>query len=464
MSQFDTFIMEHRMRGWCDLFVVPFVCLSFSALAQSEPAATSLPTSLPVSVPASTSTSAPTSAPVSEPATPEEKPKPKKEKWYDKISIRGYAQLRFNEILTEEGNAQLVGDASVAEDQTFFLRRARLVVSGDVSEHVSIYVQPDLAVAQGDNLFFAQLRDFYADLHIDKERVYRFRVGQSKLPFGWENMQSSSNRLPLDRNDALNNGFKNERDLGVMFYWTPKPFQDALKRINEEGLKGSGNYGAGGIAVYAGQGGSLKEQNDGVHVMGRLSWIFEAKNGQLIEVGGQAQTGKYVVLSSAISPLGVGADARPAGTLENGGEEGLTDSRAALSFMYYAQPFGVQAEWVAGVGPALNAAQDEVVVAPLQGGYVMAMYRIQTEKGQEFWPFARYNYYEGGYKNERNAPTVHIEEIEVGFEWQFTKQIELVSMIQLTDRTNTRAISEDDTLSYEQFQGSLLRFQLQVTY
>jgi hypothetical protein len=35
-------------------------------------------------------------------------------------------------------------------------------------------------------------------------KEYRVRIGQSKVPYGFENLQSSQNRLSLDRNDALN--------------------------------------------------------------------------------------------------------------------------------------------------------------------------------------------------------------------------------------------------------------------
>ncbi len=86
------------------------------------------------------------------------------------------------------------------------------------------------------------MRDAYADLHLDKDKEFRFRVGLSKVPFGWENLQSSSNRVPLDRSDSLNSGVRNERDVGVFFYYTPKEVQDLFKEINDSGLKGSGNY------------------------------------------------------------------------------------------------------------------------------------------------------------------------------------------------------------------------------
>ncbi len=50
------------------------------------------------------------------------------------------------------------------------------------------------------------------------------------------------------------------------------------------------------------------------------------------------------------------------------------------------------------------------------------------------------------------------------FEWQINKALELVTAYTITDRTNTRAISTADTLSYQQFEGGILRFQLQFNY
>jgi hypothetical protein len=50
-------------------------------------------------------------------------------------------------------------------------------------------------------------------LSFDAKKEYRVRIGQSKVPYGFENLQSSQNRLTLDRNDALNSAVANERDL-----------------------------------------------------------------------------------------------------------------------------------------------------------------------------------------------------------------------------------------------------------
>jgi hypothetical protein len=54
---------------------------------------------------------------------------------------------------------------------------------------------------------FLQIRDAYFDLSFDAKKEYRVRIGQSKVPYGFENL-SSQNRLTLDRNDALNSASK----------------------------------------------------------------------------------------------------------------------------------------------------------------------------------------------------------------------------------------------------------------
>jgi hypothetical protein len=395
--------------------------------------------------------------------------KPKEKKWYDKYSIRGYAQFRINETLYRapgSAPAQHVGDRSVGDDQSFLLRRARLILAGDMSDHLYVYLQPDFASSVSgvnDNNHYTQIRDWYADCYVDVDKVYRFRVGQSKVPYGWENMQSSSNRLPLDRNDALNSAVRNERDLGVFFYWTPPYAQEFFKDVLDDGLKGSGNYGVFGLGAYVGQGGSFQEQNDNLHLVARLTIPHTFASGQRMEVGVQAYTGEYAVFSSPISPLGVGPAVRPLGTLETG-ERNILDERIAGTFVWYPQPWGLQCEWTVGRGPALNEAQTEVTDRPLYGGYVLAQYQYHSPAHGIFSPFVRYTHYTGGLKPERNAPFSRIDEWEIGCEWQLNKQMEFTAMYTLTDRTNTRALGTANVESYGQFEGHLARFQFQVNY
>ena len=381
-----------------------------------------------------------------------------KKHWFDRLSIRGYAQFRINEVpwSDEDGaSPQYVGDGSVGPNQNFLIRRARLILSGDVSDHMYVYIQPDFAASVpgvADANQFTQLRDCYCDVYLDDQKIHRLRIGQSKVPYGWENLQSSSNRIPLDRNDGLNSAVRNERDLGVLYYYTPEFAQDLFKYVLEKGLKGSGNYGLFGVGVYNGQGGSFREQNEGMHAVARLAVPMQFGNEQVLELGAQAYSGSYTSLTSVIQPQG----RAPA---VNGG---YMDERVAGTLVYYPQPFGFQAEWNVGRGPALNEAQTAIIDLPLTGGYCMLLYRHETACWGTLFPFLRYDYYRGGYKSERNSPYAKIDEWETGVEWQFNPQMELTLGYTMTDRTNTTALAKGE--SYRQFVGDIIRIQFQMNY
>ena len=411
-----------------------------------------------------------------DPSKPEA-PKPKK--WYDKLSIRGYAQFRINEeTRREDGSAplQYVGDRSLADNQNFLIRRARVIISGDVHERLYVYLQPDFASSPGSsadpNNQFVQIRDWYGDFYLDDEKELRIRVGQSKVPYGWENLQSSSNRIPLDRADALNSAVRNERDLGVYFFYTPTWAQDFFKEVLEKGYKGSGNYGLLSAGIYNGQGGSLIEVNDGLHAFTRLTLPLTFDNGQHMEVGIQGYTGLYAVSGSTIDSNGAAAGGvlTPAGTVSTSGvgtlaaRRGWNDQRLAGTFVWYPQPFGFQTEWTVGRGPALNATQTTIEERALSGGYAMALYKLDTDCWGTFFPFARYSYYKGGYKSERNAPFANIDEWEFGTEWQINTAAELTCSYLITDRTNTTANGTAGSTSYAQYDGQAIRLQFQINY
>ena len=101
------------------------------------------------------------------------------------------------------------------------------IISGDIHERVSLYFQSDFAQSTAqfgttfNNQDFAQIRDLYADLFLTKDKEWRIRGGISKVPFGFETLQSSQQRLALDRTDAINSAAPNERDIGF-FSITPR--------------------------------------------------------------------------------------------------------------------------------------------------------------------------------------------------------------------------------------------------
>jgi hypothetical protein len=388
--------------------------------------------------------------------------------WYEKFSIRGYAQFRYGRTLdqdTDRADPFLAGDRAInGNAENFTIRRARMILYGDVSDHLYLYWQQDFAVTLpgSSNTFFGQLRDLYADVYIDKTKVHRIRVGLSKVPFGWENLQSSQNRVPLDRTAPINSAVSfNERDLGAFYYWTPVEKQKLFKELVDGGLKGSGNYGVFALGLYNGQGLSLVEQNLNPHFVTRVTWPVQLASGQVVEASLQGYTGDFVVSGAPIRPLGVGDSLTPEGT---GDRKGFRDQRVAASFVWYPQPFGFQAEWQVGQGPALNEAQTAVGVRSLNGGYVMALYKHDTCRYGVVTPYARYQYFRGGYKSFANAPFGTLHECDLGMEWQIRKEMELTLEYSFVNGPNLNSIDKDGTRSYREFNGGILRAQFQVNY
>jgi hypothetical protein len=389
---------------------------------------------------------------VQQPAPAAVQEAPKKKAWYELISLRGYAQVRYNRLLETNPNLKCDQcDKSLGEGGGVFLRRGRLIFSGDVSDRLSIYIQPDFASSASSNaLHFFQLRDAYFDVSLDKNKVYRFRVGQSKVPYGFENMQSSSNRLALDRNDALNSAVANERDLGIFFYWTPEEIQERFKMLTDAGLKGTGNYGVFGLGIYNGQTANRPEANNTQHVVTRLSYPLLVGGKQIIEPGIQAYSGKFVMTPDQISS-GVSVAERYL-------KDGFTDQRMAASLVVYPQPFGFQAEYNVGRGPEFNPVTNAIEVKNLRGGYAQAMYRKEIGS-QVIIPFVKVQHYEGGKKHERDAPGYTVYETEIGVEWLVHKSVELTADYSIGDRTIRNAQNFDN----RQF-GNRLRLQAQFNF
>jgi len=380
--------------------------------------------------------------------------KEKKSNWYDKISIRGYMQVRYNRFL--ETNPKLVseqGDRSIGDKGGVFIRRMRIIFFGQIHEHVYFYIQPDFASsASSTSLHFGQLRDAYFDVSIDKKREFRFRIGQSKVPFGFENMQSSQNRLPLDRNDAFNSAVSNERDHGVMFYYAPKKIRELFSSLVNDGYKGSGDYGVFGFGVYNGQTANKPELNNNRHWVTRLAYPFKIGN-QIIEPSVQAHGGFYTLANDQISA----ASGTRSATKVTPSKD-YTDNRYGATFVLYPKPFGIFAEYNIGTGPEYDASKDSVLNKDLKGGYVTLCYMFNVKK-QIFIPFVRAQTYQGGKKHELDARSYKVNDIEIGVEWQPWKNFELVAEWMYSDRTTSDRTKENNY----QF-GSLVRLQAQMNF
>jgi hypothetical protein len=384
------------------------------------------------------------------PAAPAEETE-KTEAWYDRIKIRGYTQIRYN---TRGGvhNENLIneqGDRSIGGNGGFLIRRARVILFGEIHPQLSIYLQPDFASVIGEQLGVTILRDWYADVFLDEEKEFRIRVGQSKVPFGFENLQSSQNRLPLDRNDALNSAVKDERDLGAFLYWAPDHIRKRFKHILDSGLKGSGDYGVIGLGVYNGQTANRLELNESPHAIFRATWPF-LMGRQFLEIGGGGYYGQYTVKVE---------DKEETEFTSTNPDNTFHDGRGHLSFILYPQPFGLAMEYTVGVGPQLG--RDEPTVVDdrlLYGGYLQLMLKIDEPFDTvALIPYVRGTMYDGGKKFVTNAPRYQVRELEMGLEWQIMKPLEVVAAYMISDRTS-------DRFPYEQQYGHVTRLQVQFNY
>jgi hypothetical protein len=405
---------------------------------------------------------------------------PIRERWYEKISVRGYTQFRYNftpnnEFLTAPG------DRSIVKSNEFFLRRARLIVSGQPHDRVFVYLQGEFAGFVNNTINTegtAVLRDAYADIFLTENKEWRIRAGQSKIPFGFETMQSSQNRLAFDRNDATFAAVPNERNLGVFLYYAPTVMRERFRRLVESGLKGSGEYGMLGIGVYNGQGIDQQDANKNKHVIFHSAYPYEFSNGQIVEVGMDAYTGQVVVSTSPVVPtdptLTIGQAVAP--LVSNGGN--YLDERVAWHVVVYPQPFGFQAEYTIGRGPQLNEARTAVELGSSHGGYVQLYYNYKCDTYcLNVFPYVRMQEYFGANKLQLNAPRNSVRETELGLEYQFNRALELTVAYSWTQRTSSDSsfnpTSCTDPLAlnvsclqtpYQLQTGNLIRFQLQWSF
>ncbi len=456
----------------------------------------------------------------------------KREKdWTSHIKLNGYVQNRVTPIEGGDGGTVLWPDPSVGDDtsggagQTFRIRRARIIFSGQVGDHLGFYIQPDFASAAGSvsgipknsgvstSNNITQLRDAYGDIFIDKGKVHRIRVGQSKVPYGYENLQSSSNRLALDRVDALNSAVRDERDTGAFYYYTPKDVQDLFKEIADTGLKHSGNYGMFGFGMYMGQGANQNDANDQWHKVARFTYPWKTESGQIFEMGIQGYKGKYVRSSGAYFLNGGNtAEKVVTNTLLNGGSRAnvdqncldvgescntsgnvarpaidsayrkngsstngeFDDERVAVSFRMYPQPWGLEGEWNWGKTPGLEMGEGtagKIANRNLHGGYVQGSYfannvRFMNMDIGNLIPFVKWQYFDGYNKAEINAPKNQVNDWEFGTEWQIAPEVELAVVYHRMKRTNMSTAGAHAAVNgaYRIFEAEALRMQLQYNF
>lgn len=267
-------------------------------------------------------------------------------------------------------------DRSIGDGGGLFFRRARLTLYGDIHPRVYMYIQTDLATnslingsaSSVNGMNFLQLRDLYADIFLNQSKSLRARVGLSKVPFGFDNVQSSQNRIAFDRSDAINSGMYNERDMAVLFYFTPPKIKERFKHLVSSGLKGSGDYGVLGFGLFNGQTTNRLEYGNAQHVIAKASYPFKLNSGQYIEAGVSGFTGyfntKEIKNADVVSPTNI------------------QEQRIDGYLVVYPQPIGFQLEYNWGMGPRFTNDNGVYSVKrrPLDGGYAQVMFLQKVRK------------------------------------------------------------------------------------
>jgi Phosphate-selective porin O and P len=415
------------------------IASTFHAFAQKDSVAVkpAIPTDKPVVIAKPTATPIEPAKPVVEVA----------KKWYDILSFKGYGIFRYNRLL--ETNPKLKCeqcDKSIGENGGLAIRSARLEVSGNVHPRVFVLLEADFTASPSATAInYAQLKKAYVDIALDSKKEFRVVIGQSIVPFGYDNMLSTTKNIAFDRSDAINSAAPGEAEVSTMFYWTPEKVRGIYSDLSN--LRGLGNnYGVFGFGVYNGQSFNKPEIGNSLHVVGRVSYPIALGEGQFIEPSVQAYTGKYTVASVTSGVKGINK------TFE------YDDQRVAGSVILYPKPFGLIAEYIVGTGPQYDPLTNTIEQKPLKGGYVTASYKTHVND-QVLVPYARYQFYEGGKKHELDARSYKVSDVEIGMEWLPYKNIEFTAAYMISDRT-----FEDGALKSNHQMGNTLRLQAQMMF
>lgn len=308
---------------------------------------------------------------------------PSAKKWFDTMKVGGYAQGRYMYYLDDLSTKDANGDSHKIGSE-FLTRRARIAVEAKPSSTSKVYVQID---GGGGSV---SIKDAWAEVSIKPDLAARIRVGQQKVPFGFEVPQSSSVRLPLERNWVTRRTILEERDTGITAFYT-LPEDKALFEMGKSEFWAPGDYGNVSLSIFNGQaaGEEAMEVNDDKHVALRVCKPFEIEStGGYAEVGASYYFGEYYSAKA-----------------EAEFDENLLGIHAYLA----PAPFGVQAEYFTG----------ETEGHDLDGWYVMGM--AKTNPGGT--AFVRYDDFNGWRKGANAAYDRH--RLGVGYAYQLDSKTRL---------------------------------------
>ncbi len=287
---------------------------------------------------------------------------PAKKKWYDTMKIGGYVQGRAMYYLDDIEAKDANGDKHRVGDE-FLVRRARMALEAKPSATSKLYLQTDMGGGS------ATVKDAWVERSFARDLSSRVRIGQQKVPFGFEVPQSSGSRLPLERNWLTRRTIPEERDTGLTYYFTT-PGDKALFDAAKASYWGTGDYGNIAVSLFNGQsiGSEGQEVNDNKHLVVRLCKPFEIKStGGYAEVGASYYGGDY---------------------FSKAAKQQFDEHLFGIHGYFAPEPFGLQAEYFDG----------ETEGHDLKGWYAMGLWKSNPGGVA----FVRYDKLEG-YRKGANA-------------------------------------------------------------
>jgi hypothetical protein len=205
---------------------------------------------------------------------------PKKKAWYDSMKVGGYVQGRY-QYYDGFPNAD-----HAKTSNEFLVRRARTQFTFDPTDRAEAYLELDLA--QGTTA----VRDAWIQYGLSHGNTWRTRLGQQKVNFGMETPQADSVRLPLEANYVAQYLVPNNRDTGLVLFYT-RPEDQPLFAAGKANDWGAGDFGDVSVGVWNGQG--LDSEANGektVTVRAAKPFALGARH-QYAEVGASYLRGTY---------------------------------------------------------------------------------------------------------------------------------------------------------------------------
>jgi len=163
--------------------------------------------------------------------------------------VYGYLQLRFSD------------DAATTGATEFLLRRARLNVAGPGSSRTSYRIELQLDAREAKSVIpnaangsKVQVRSVYID---HKLGTGRLRIGQAKIPFGYEVLESVPVLWASERAAVMDALIPDQRDIGVQY------------RVSDKAERFTADLG-----VFNGTGINRVDDNDAKDIAARLDYDF----------------------------------------------------------------------------------------------------------------------------------------------------------------------------------------------